>query len=359
MDFKQGKRMFLILFSCLMLIPLFFTVSSPQHVEANGNYPVYRTYLPNTRDYFFTKNQAESEKTQSFGGVDRKIAWQMSSSGAPVYRMYNPKSGEHFYTASEKERQFIVAKGWFVTEGVLGGSQGKVPVYRFYHYGIDRHTFTADEGEKQQFIQQGYTYEGVGFYVAAKGSVIQQPKPQSKVYYLNAPNYNQYKLGAPSGCEGAALLQAEQAKGRLKGWSLRRFLDTMPRASTPYNGFVGSPYEEKYWVYSAMYPAPLTAWAKRYGNATNVSKASTDDLIGEIKRGNPSVVWVTVNFKTPNWGQWPFGRAVNNNHAVTLDGWDQARNMVHVSDSISGSYWVNKSTFESVYNARRYAVLIH
>lgn len=238
-------------------------------------------------------------------------------------------------------RTYIQNFGWlgWANNGQSAGSEGKA---------------LRMEAIEIKLVKKGATAPPLGNeFVSNSGQKI------SKVYYLGAPNYNQYQLGAPSGCEGTALLQAEQTKGRLKGWSLRQFLDTMPRATTPYNGFVGSPYEEKYWVYSAMYPAPLTSWAKRYGNAANVSGASTDDLIGEITRGNPSVVWVTINFKTPNWGKWPFGWAVNNNHAVTLDGWDPTRNMVHVSDSISGSYWISKGTFESVYNERKYAVLIH
>lgn len=184
-------------------------------------------------------------------------------------------------------------------------------------------------------------------------------QPEQTYFYINAPNYNQYALGAPSGCEGMALFQAEQAKGRLRDWTPRAFLNTMPHATTPYEGFVGSPFEEKFWVYSAMYPKPLTEWASRYGGAKNVSGASMSDLIGEIKRGNPSVIWLTVKLQPVRWGTWWFGQAVNNNHAVTLDGWNAKTNQVHLSDSISGSYWVDKNVVESIYNARRYAVVIY
>ncbi len=50
--------------------------------------------------------------------------------------------------------------------------------------------------------------------------------------------------------------------------------------------------------------------------------------------------------------------AANNNHAVTLDGYNKGSNQVHVSDPISGSYWMSRTTFENIYNARKYAVVV-
>ncbi|MDT2469749.1 hypothetical protein P7D68_06030, partial [Enterococcus avium] len=55
---------------------------------------------------------------------------------------------------------------------------------------------------------------------------------------------------------------------------------------------------------------------------------------------------------------WPFTVAANNNHAVTLDGFNKAGNQVHVSDPISGSYWLSRTTFEAIYNARKFAVVV-
>lgn len=353
------KKILLILIGALGLTYI-CSISTENNIQVTAattptNIPIYATYSPNVNELFFTKDINEHNKVQSWGWQNRGIAWYLSTKGKPVYRMVNYKTWEHLYTTSETEKNYVIQRGWFAEENIIGYSQGSIPVYRFYHYGIDRHMFTADENQKQQFIRSGYTLEGIAFYATAKGT---PPPPEQKIFLLNAPNYDQYRLGAPSGCEGAALLQAEQAKGRLKGWSLRSFLNTMPRGKTPYQGFVGSPFEEKYWVYSAMYPAPLTSWAQRYGGASNASGASFNNLIEEVKRGNPSVIWVTVHLKPVRWGWWPFGQAVNNNHAVTLDGWDSTTNSVHISDSISGKYWVSKSTIEHIYNARKYAVVI-
>jgi len=82
---------------------------------------------------------------------------------------------------------------------------------------------------------------------------------------------------------------------------------------TPNNGFVGSPFEEHSNVYSVIYPAPLTNCARQYdSNVQNVSGSSVDSLL----------------------------------------------NHVHVSDPISGSYRLSRSTFENIYNARKYAVVV-
>ncbi|EEV48814.1 TPA: C39 family peptidase, partial [Enterococcus faecium] len=173
-------------------------------------------------------------------------------------------------------------------------------------------------------------------------------------------NYNQYALGAPSGCEGASLLQALQYKGKITKWSLTQFLNTIPKSpnGNPNNGFVGSPFVENSWTYSVIYPAPLATWGQKYGNVQNISGSSMTTLLNEVKNGNPVVAWVTINFQPIRWGNWSFGVAANNNHAVTLDGYNKGSNQVHVSDPISGSYWLNRTTFENIYNARKYAVVV-
>lgn len=100
-------------------------------------------------------------------------------------------------------------------------------------------------------------------------------------------------------------------------------------------------------------------WGKQYETkVANISGASVDTLINEVRAGNPVVTWVTINFQPVRWGAWPFGVAVNNNHAVTLDGFNKASNQVHVSDPISGTYWLSRTTFEAIYNARKYAVVV-
>lgn len=260
------------------------------------------------------EGQDEANRTQAPKEDLIEVAPRASRAAASpiqLFRLYNPNSGEHFYTKTTSERDHLRKVGW--------------------------------------------RYEGIAWHAVGNGS-------QSHEDYrlLGVKNYNQYALGAPSGCEGASLLQALQYKGKLSGWSLRSFLNTIPKSNNgnPNNGFVGSPFVENSWTYSAIYPAPLTTWGKKYGNVQNISGSSMNTLINEVKNGNPVVAWVTINFQPIRWGNWSFGVAANNNHAVTLDGFNKAGNQVHVSDPISGSYWLSRTTFENIYNARKYAVVV-
>ena len=67
---------------------------------------------------------------------------------------------------------------------------------------------------------------------------------------------------------------------------------------------------------------PLVKWGKVYGDVQDMSGHSLDELLEEVKNNNPIVAWVTIKFQPARWGISDFGKAVNNNHAVTLDGYD-------------------------------------
>lgn len=159
----------------------------------------------------------------------------------PMYRLFNPNSGEHFYTRDTGERDHLRKIGWNY-EGIgwysYKGANG-IPVSRLYNKKVNWHHYTLDENEKRVITKQGWKYEGVGWYAVGNG---QQSNDDYKL--LGVKNYNQYALGAPSGCEGASLLQALQYKGKLTNWSLTQFLNTIPKSpnGNPNNGFVGSPF---------------------------------------------------------------------------------------------------------------------
>ena len=148
---------------------------------------------------------------------------------------------------------------------------------------VNWHHYTLDENEKRVITKQGWKYEGIGWYAVGTG---QQSNDDYRL--LGVKNYNQYALGAPSGCEGASLLQALQYKGKLTNWSLRQFLNTIPKSPNGNlnNGFVGSPFVENSWTYSAIYPAPLTTWGQKYGNVQNIwlhgSRLISNQFVGEI-----------------------------------------------------------------------------
>ena len=324
---------------------------------AASSIPMYRLYNPNSGEHFYTKTVSERDHLRSVGWRYEGIGWQAPTNGNPVYRLYNPNAGDHHYTLLASERDHLKKVGWR-DEGISWYSPNSgIPLYRLYNPNAKAgsHHYTPITSERDNLKKAGWRYEGIAWYAVGNGE-------QSHEDYrlLGVRNYNQYALGAPSGCEGASLLQALQYKGKLSGWSLRSFLNTIPKSSNgnPNNGFVGSPFVENAYTYSAIYPAPLTTWGQKYGNVQNISGSSMNTLINEVKNGNPVVAWVTINFHPIRWGNWSFGVAANNNHAVTLDGFNKAGNQVHVSDPISGSYWLSRTTFEAIYNARKFAVVV-
>lgn len=181
---------------------------------------------------------------------------------------------------------------------------------------------------------------------------------KAKVYIkLNVVNYNQYANGLPEGCEGVSLLEALKYKHKALSYSPRGFLSTIPKASSPYRGFVGSPFTSSN-QYTAIFAAPLAQWGKRFGNVVNISGSSVNALLQEVLKGNPVVVYVTIHFAPLQWAKWPFGTVPNNNHAVTLCGYNQAASQVYVSDPIDGRYWLSLSKFSAIYNARKMAVVV-
>lgn len=58
------------------------------------------------------------------------------------------------------------------------------------------------------------------------------------------------------------------------------------------------------------------------------------------------------------WGNWSFGRVPNNNHAVTLSGYNKHNGTVYITDPIDGKYWMSASKFASIYEARKMAVVV-
>jgi len=328
---------------------------SARSVQSN---PMYRLYNPNSGEHFYTGNATERDKVKKAGWRYEGIGWQAPVSGDPVYRMYNPNAGDHHFTLHASERDHLKRKGWRY-EGIAWYSDKSkgIKVYRAYNPNArsGSHNFTMNHNEQRNLMNHGWRDEGLAWYATGEG---QGSSEDFKL--LGVKNYNQYALGAPSGCEGASLLQALQYKGKITNWGLVQFLNTIPKSpnGNPNTGFVGSPFVENAYTYSAIYPAPLAPWGAKYGNVANISGSSMNTLLNEVKNGNPVVAWVTINFQPIRWGNWNFGVAANNNHAVTLDGYNRLSNQVHVSDPISGSYWLNRTTFETIYNARKYAVVV-
>lgn len=189
---------------------------------------------------------------------------------------------------------------------------------------------------------------------------------QAKVYRIKIPTYNQHKAGYPRGCEGVSLYMALRGKGYLKGVSLKQFMKTMPKSkSNPKYGYVGDPTKSasaraNRGKRTTIYPAALAKWGRVYGEVESLKGKSTAALKKELKAGNPIVVWVTGGWKKPRWGTWSWGRSVTNNHALCLVGYNTKTKKYLVNDCSGGrgEYWVSKSKFEGIYNARKFAVVV-
>lgn len=186
---------------------------------------------------------------------------------------------------------------------------------------------------------------------------------------LNVPYKSQLTpTYAPFGCEGVSLLMGLTYKGYTKK-STQSFLNGMPKSTNnPFLGFAsGNPYKNINGVFQSIFPKPLTAYGKKYSKGVkNAQGYSVTTLKKEVKKGNPVVVFVTLNFAAPKMTKWPMGsagkvRTVENMHVVTLIGYNAKGYYVadpNRKSSKSGKYWVSKAKFEKAYNALKYAVVV-
>lgn len=210
---------------------------------------------------------------------------------------------------------------------------------------------------------------GQHFYVLENGQLLAKRHtvvlteaahvdPAAPIVLLDAENINQYTWGMPNGCEPAALLEGLHLKGRELAKDYAAFIREMPISPNynPYEGFGGDPATNVPGHFEAIFPEPLTQWASRYANVTDISGSSIAELKTYVNQKNPVVAYVTVGFETPEWGDYSFGRALANNHAVLVDGW--AGTLIHVSDPIDGQYWLPEAKFAQAYDARHWAVLL-
>lgn len=103
-----------------------------------------------------------------------------------------------------------------------------------------------------------------------------------------------------------------------------------------------------------MHPVHLRLYKEYSSPVTN--------LKAELDKGNPIVVFVTLDFAYPTWSKWDMGyeekkTIVDNMHVVVLSGYN-SNGSYHVSDPAGrGKYWVSKSRFENAYNALQWAVV--
>ena len=204
--------------------------------------------------------------------------------------------------------------------------------------------------------------QGVWVYIVAKG----QPAPSGPHAFsavsnnttvnLEAPCFNQYDAGLPTGCESAALTDL------LRYWGFNIGDSTIADAYMPWSddefvySFMGNPHS--YHGNSLMSPG-ITNTANSFLSAagsslraTNVSGMDLYSLYDYITIGQPLVVWSTVDLEdtgSPYYGPEDGYYLYHSSHAVVLDGYDRNTGAVHVSDSISGQCWRNASRFAEIF----------
>ena len=160
--------------------------------------------------------------------------------------------------------------------------------------------------------------------------------------------------------------------GYIKDYTLDSFMNTMPYGSTPFEGYMGNPkighVGENSGKRTTIYPQPLANWASKFASATDLTGASIEDIKKELDAGHVVLAFVTSSWKDPIWKKysWSISDAgeVENNHCLCIVGYrengDFLVNDCHDGrkDGRQGEYWVSGSIFESIYNARHYAISV-
>ncbi|MFQ6861554.1 MAG: C39 family peptidase [Beduini sp.] len=183
---------------------------------------------------------------------------------------------------------------------------------------------------------------------------------ENKVVKLNVPYYNQMDVGAVMGCEATSLYMGLQYKG-YTSVDLKSFISDLPRSADPLSGFSGDPFvlDESVDAYQGIFPTPLAAYGNQYGSCKNISGASVDAIIEEIKNGNPVVAYVSLDFAKPIVKEYSFGSAVDNGHVVLVVGYDLDQNVLFIQDPYRRDLKeVSVDTFKNAYSPLKYAVSI-
>lgn len=179
-----------------------------------------------------------------------------------------------------------------------------------------------------------------------------------------------YPSQAWVGCEPTSLLMGLKAKGYAQNVTLDQFLADMPKTSSnPAKGFVGSPYVPSETLRTTIYPAPLAAYGRRYGNVVDFSGKSVEELREEVLLGNPVVIYVTLYWKQPYYRNFNIEgttqRLLRNNHAVLVCGYDASTQYYYIADPYNINdryhdyfYWISADVLDPLYMVRQHAVAV-
>ncbi|MCC3866761.1 SH3 domain-containing protein [Terrisporobacter mayombei] len=192
-----------------------------------------------------------------------------------------------------------------------------------------------------------FTYNGKTAYVNS------EYLSNTKSVILNVPYISQYP-DLPLGCEATSLAPLLQFKGvNVSKTTIAKEMKKSPNKN-PSLGFVGSPFKNEPGIFQTIYPEALVSSAKKYRpNSENITGASVKTIEKELRAGNPSVIWMSLNLVTPQMGYWYENTKdqiwVNKNlHVMTVTGVDDDN--FYITDPAKGKYSVSKTKFESIYN---------
>ncbi|MDE7055928.1 MAG: C39 family peptidase [Lactobacillus sp.] len=281
-------------------------------------------------DYF----QQRNGKTYYFGADGKEYK----------DRFYNNWGRTYYFQADGSRLDNGFYNNWGRT--YYFGDDGARWDNRFYNNWGHTYYFGGDGALQKQNFTLGHQ----NYYVDPNNGIINGT-------LLNAPYINQYQVGDMA-CEATALLEALHNKGYANNYNIQSFIKTMPTSpnGNPNEGFGGGYQRVTYGIFQSIYPEPLAKWGSRFGNVQNISGSSPADLQSQLLNGNPVVVYVTMHWAAPQYGNYFWGVGVNNSHVMTLDGYRPG--YYHVEDPAGGSYWVSASNFENSYNIKRFAVVV-
>lgn len=138
----------------------------PANPPVAGTVPVFRYYSRATSDdHFFTTALVElgngNNNDYIFEGIGFFAFATQVPNSVPIYRWYLPQSGDHFYTANPNEIApgNLEGIGFYAYPSAIDGA---VPVHRYYNGSYDDHLYTKNQNEMSTI--PGYTYEGIGWY---------------------------------------------------------------------------------------------------------------------------------------------------------------------------------------------------